>query len=132
MIAPCALAEEREMVDEGPGYKNVSEAVESGPACPQPDRQQNRANEIREERNQERGMRPYSDGVGKVCHELRPVCRLLFQAVPQEQRRSCRDPQQRESGLCPLGNKAHQQDILYSSHFNSSGHERTSLPQTLM
>src|ERR1700685_4442178 len=120
MIAPRALAEKREMMDEGPGYKNVPKTEQSGPARPQPDDQQYPANKIREERNHERGMRPDPNRVGKVRHELRPVRRLLFQTVPQKQRRSCPHPQQREPELRPLGNKSHQQDILYSSHFNTS------------
>src|SRR5580692_4652277 len=34
MIAPWALAEEGEMMDEGPSHKNVPKAVKSGPARP--------------------------------------------------------------------------------------------------
>jgi len=120
MIAPRPLAHKREMMDESPCDKDVPETEESSPTRPQSDDQQNLAHEIREEREEERSMRPNSDRVGKVRHELRPVRRLLFQSVPQKERNSRAHPQYRKTGLCPLRNKPHQQNVFYACHFDSS------------
>ncbi len=61
------------------------------------------------------------NGIGKVGHELSPVCRLLLPAVAYEERRSGPDTQYRQSGLGTLGNKPHRQHVLQVSHFDFSG-----------
>lgn len=65
-------------------------------------------------------MRPDPDGVGEVSHELRPVRRVLFPAVMQEQVQPGAHAQDRETALGLFRHKAHQQNVLYARHGGSS------------
>src|SRR5271169_3606712 len=72
-------------------------------------------------------MGPDSDGIGKVSHELRPICRVLFPPVMEEQVQPCAYTQDSEPALCLFGHKAHQQKVLYAPHDDSSVEERPDL-----
>lgn len=116
MLRLGTLAQEGEMVQESPRDKDVRKTIERSPSRAQPNDEQNGANEIRNKRDQERGMRSDSDGIGKMCHEVRPMCRLLLPAVPQKKRGTRPHSQDCKASRCSFGNKPHRENVLYASH----------------
>lgn len=111
-----AVAEEGEVMDEGPGDEDVAEAKGCRPARAKAEDDQEGADKVREEGDEEANWRRQVQDAGEMRHEGGPVRGAFFPSVAEKKRSAGGNTQDGEAEAGGCGEETGTEKVLKAAH----------------